>query len=322
MNVSQALEHANAFSFPELLYASGTQAMDAERNANEDAINTLRGAFFAEKNPGFSFDVVRELADRNRTLCDQIGWQRLRNLNGTSLARNLSDEDIARGIAAMQGRKARDVLRETRGDRDAFGVAYVSQKLRGLVMGIDIETTDRYPDRGYILNVGWEFMRLESSAEPFEPLVEFCGLPERYREEGVPLSDIHHITWDMIDGELPFRDNKGLQQLLLKLMTTYPYMAHNAAFEDSWFTLHLDGYAEARKAGKIVVIDSRDICRRLDSEVASLPRESSPAALENWARRRGTLNADEKERHLGLDDTDLMLRTVHAEFGLKNMFAQ
>lgn len=322
MNVAQALEHANAFSFPELLYASGPQAMDAERHANEEAIVALKDAFFAEKNPGFAFSQVLELADRNRQLCDQIGWQRLRNLNGSSLARSLSDDDIAKGIAVMQGRKARDVMRETRGDRDAFGVAYVSQKLRGTVMGIDIETTDRYPDRGYILNVGWEFMRLETEAEPFEPLVEFCGLPERYRDEGVPLQDIHHITWDMIDGHTPFRENKGLQKLLLTLMTTYPYMAHNAAFEDSWFTLHLDGYAEARKAGKITVIDSRDICRRLDSEVASLPRESSPAALENWARRRGTLKADEKERHLGLDDTDLMLRTVHEEFGLKNMYLQ
>lgn len=86
--------------------------------------------------------------------------------------------------------------------------------------------------------------------------------------------------------------------------------------------LHLDGYAEARRAGKIRVIDSRDICRKLDNEVATLPRESSPASLENWARRRGTLASNEAERHLGLDDTDLMLRTVQAEFNLKSMFAK
>ena len=55
-------------------------------------------------------------------------------------------------------------------------------------------------------------------------------------------------------------------------------MAHNAAFEDSWFKIHLDGYAEARRAGKIIVIDSRQICRSLDADVRSLPRESAPAA--------------------------------------------
>ena len=82
-----------------------------------------------------------------------------------------------------------------------------------------------------------------------------------------------------------------------------------------------EGYAEARREGKIVVIDSRDICRRLDGEVVSLPRESAPAALENWARRRGTLAENEAERHQGLEDTDLMLRTVQAEFNRKSMFA-
>ena len=84
--------------------------------------------------------------------------------------------------------------------------------------------------------------------------------------------------------------------------------------------LHLDGYAEARKAGKIAIVDSRDVCRRIDPDVRMLPRESSPASLENWARRRGTLKADEKERHLGLDDVFLMLRTMQAEFNERNMF--
>ena len=103
-------------------------------------------------------------------------------------------------------------------------------------------------------------------------------------------------------------------------LTSYPYMAHNAAFEDSWFMLHLNGYAEARKAGRVIPIDTRDICRRLDPEVKVLPHEARPATLENWARRRGTLKPNEKERHLGLDDVDLMLRTVQAEFSERNMF--
>ncbi len=54
----------------------------------------------------------------------------------------------------------------------------------------------------------------------------------------------------------------------------------------------------------------------------TLPRESAPASLQNWARRRGTLAADANEQHLGLDDTDLMLRTVQAEFNGKNMFKE
>ena len=39
------------------------------------------------------------------------------------------------------------------------------------------------------------------------------------------------------------------------------------------------------RAGKIIVIDSHHICRFVDGEVRTLPRESAPASLQNWARR-------------------------------------
>ena len=125
-----------------------------------------------------------------------------------------------------------------------------------------------------------------------------------------------------MDGKLPFRQNFKLQEALLAAMETVPYMAHNAAFEDSWFMLNLNGYAEGRKAGRIVPIDTRDICRRIDPEVRTLPHDARPAALETWARRRKTLKANEKERHLGLDDVDLMIRTVVAEFEERQMFGE
>jgi len=199
----------------------------------------------------------------------------------------------------------------------------VRKPIKGTVLGIDIETTGTAPERGYIINVGWETMELASDSAPQDGEAVFCGLPEDpYKQTGVPLEHIHHINWGMVEGKTPFREDAALQERLLKLMKKHPIMAHNAAFEDSWFTLHLAGYAEARRAGKIVVIDSRDICRKLDGEVNALPRESAPAALENWARRRGTLVEGEVERHLGLDDTDLMLRTVQAEMNRKSMFAK
>ena len=83
-----------------------------------------------------------------------------------------------------------------------------------------------------------------------------------------------------------------------------------------------DGLVEFVRACPSMFHTAAEICRRLDGEVASLPRDSRPAALENWARRRGTLSWDEAERHLGLEDADLMLRTVQAEFNLKDMFAK
>lgn len=320
MNVSQALEHASALFIPEIVYCEGFPAMDSERQKNEEAMAALREEFAKNDNPSFSYDVIRDLADRNRELCDQMGIERLANTRDHSLARGMSDEDLCAGVAALQKRKASTVIREIRGDRNNLAVSYVSKPVKGTVLGIDIETTDRYPDRGYIVNVGFELMELTADAEPTGAEAYFCGIPEMYAEKGVPLENIHHITWADVDGKIPFRENKALQAKLLKLMKKYPMMAHNAAFEDSWFTLHLDGYAEARRAGKIVPVDTRDICRQLDPEVKTLPRESSPASLENWARRRGTLATNEAEVHQGLDDTELMLRTVQAEFAARNCF--
>ena len=321
MNVQQALEYQRQPFIPMFIYGD-YDAMESERQKGEEALKVLAAEYFANPEAGFDFDVITDLADRNRELCDQIGEQRLRNVTPATLARSLSDDDTCAAIGKMQGRGAKAVAREVRGDRNAFAVAYVRKPIKGTVLGIDIETTGRAPERGYIINVGWEIMELTSTAEPHDAEAHYCGLPDIYRDGDVPLSNIHHITWDDIDGKKPFREDKALQKQLLKLMKKYPYMAHNAAFEDSWFKIHLDGYAEARRAGKIVVIDSRDICRKLDNEVATLPRESAPASLENWARRRGTLAADANEQHLGLDDTDLMLRTVQAEFNRKSMFAQ
>lgn len=318
MNVAQALEHANAFFFPELVYGSGFGAMDSERQKNEEAIATLREEYAKNDNPSFSFDIIRDLADRNRDLCDQMSIERLGNTRDTSLARGMSDADLCAGVAALQHRKASTVIREIQGDRANLGVAYVTKPIKGTILGIDIETTDRYPDRGYIINVGFELMEMTSTATPYDAEAYFCGLPALYAEKGVPLERIHHISWADVDGKTPFRKNKELQAKILKLMQKYPYMAHNAAFEDSWFMLQLDGYAEARRAGNIIPVDSRDICRQLDPEVKTLPRESSPASLENWARRRGTLASSEAEVHQGLDDTDLMLKTAQAEFIARN----
>ncbi len=320
MNVHEALEHANALAFPGFLMDDAT--LTADRAANEDAISQLLTAWRASygSDDPFNFEIVRSLADRNRITCDNFGIERLQNLRGSSLAQRLSDDDLVRGVAAMQHRNPKIVAKEAGLGLNDLNIAYLAAPVSGMVVGIDIETTSREPDRGYIVNVGLEFMQLTAEAKPTDPYFAYCGLPDMYKEKGVPLANIHHINWSDIEGKTPFREDKKMQAALLATLTRFPYMAHNAAFEDSWFMLHIDGYAEARKAGKIVPIDTRDICRRVDPETKILPHEQRPASLESWARRRGTLGAGESEKHLGLEDVDLMFRTVQAEFTLRGMF--
>ncbi len=320
MELSQAIDLASAFVLPGLV--SDEASLQAERMKNEDAIKTLMDAWKsapAGKEP-FGFDLVLSLVDRNRGVCDRIGAEKLRDTSPSALARKLPDSDLVHAVAAMQHRPDAEVAAQSGPALEDLNIAYVDAPVSGMVMGIDIETTDRDPARGYVVNIGLEFMDLAAKAKPHDAFAGYCGIPAMYAEKGVPLEFIHHITWDDVKDVKPLRANAPMQKAILAAMCAYPFMAHNAAFEDSWFMLNIAGYAEARKAGRITVIDSRDICRRVDPEVRTLPRESRPATLENWARRRGTLLAGESEVHLGLDDVELMLRTVQAEFAERNMF--
>ena len=92
MNVNQALEYSMQPFIPMFIYGD-YDAMESERQRGEEAMKALIDEWRANDEPGFSFDVILELADRNRELCDQIGEARLRNLSSPMLARSLSDAD-------------------------------------------------------------------------------------------------------------------------------------------------------------------------------------------------------------------------------------
>ena len=320
MNLAQALEVAGAISLPG--FFSDEAALNQERLANEEAlallVETWRAAPLGHE--PFSFDLVLTLADKNRAVCDAIGADRLRDVPSPILERRLSDEDLCRAVAWLQKRPLEDVVREAGPEARDLGIAYIAAPVSGTVCGFDIETTSKDPVRGYIVNAGVALMELTPKAKPKNAYAAYFGIPDRYAETGVPLSDIHHITWKDVAGKVPFRENRAVHEALLATFTTVPLVAHNAAFEDTWLTFNLPGYAQARKEGKIVIIDSRDVCRRLDPDVRTLPRESSPASLENWALRRKTLKPGQAEKHLGLDDVKLMLRTMQAEFKKRKLF--
>ncbi len=320
MNLAEALKIAGAISLPGFL--SDDAMLEQERLQNEEALSLLvetwRAAPLGQE--PFSFDMVLTLADKNRALCDLIGAERLRDASSPLLGRRLSDRDLCRAVAWLQKRPVEDIVRAAGPDVRDLGVVYTEAPVSGTVCGFDIETTSRDPGRGYIVNVGIALMELAPKAKPQSSHEAYFGIPDLYAEKGVPLADIHHISWKDLAGKTPFREDGAIHKALLATFTTVPLVAHNAAFEDAWLTYHLPGYAQARKAGEIILIDSRDICRRLDPDVRSLPRESSPASLENWALRRKTLKPGQVEKHLGLDDVKLMLKTVQAEFKKRKLF--
>lgn len=321
MNLVQALEVAQSFSLPGFFIDDAS--LDEERRRNEEALAILSSAWWGAPlgEEPFSFDLIRSLADRNRVTCDSYGADRLRDVPGTMLARGLADADLIAGVAALQGRAPEEVAKTAGPEAQDLAIAYVEAPLAAVrLCGFDIETTSRNPERGYLINMGLSFMELTPDAVPDNEHEAYFGIPALYEETGVPLEEIHHITWADLAGKKPFREHREAQDALLQVFERFPLVAHNAAFEDSWLKLHLDGYAEARKEGRITIVDTRDVCRRLDPDVRTLPRESSPAALEKWALRRGSLKAGEKERHLGVDDVRLMFATMQAEFSERRMF--
>lgn len=313
MNLPQALEHATALSLPGFM--TSTEELFMERAKNEEAIALLLDAYMSaptDQEP-FDFSLIMGLAEQNRQICDLYGIEKLDRVPDTTLARKLSDQDLVAGIARIQRKKETSVAKKAGPGLADLNLAYLDSAFKGTILGIDIETTDRYPDRGYIVNLGLEFWQVGADTVPHDGHTAYFGLPEMYKETGVPLERIHHITWQDIQGKAPFTQAYQIQEALLEACKGFVLMAHNAAFEDSWLTLHLKGYAQARKRKEIVLLDSRDMCRRLDPDYKTLPRESSPASLEVWAKRRGVLKEDEKERHLGQDDVDLMFKTVQAQ---------
>ena len=211
MNLAQAIEHATALALPGFFSDDATLTADRERN--EEAISLLLAAWKdtpagAEPVP---FRAILDLADRNRETCDEFGAARLRDTRGTSLSRGLTESDLVRGVAALQRRNYEDVAREAGAGAKDLASAYVNAPVSGTVVGIDIETTDRYPDRGYIINVGMEFVKLAPKGKAERGYVAYCGLPDIYEEKGVPLSEVHHISWGDLAGKLPFRENRDLQ---------------------------------------------------------------------------------------------------------------
>lgn len=233
MDLSQAIECASAFVFPGFLADDASLA--AERSKNEEALAVLRDAWSSAE-PGhepFGYDLIMSLADRNRDVCDRYGIERLRDASSPNLARKLSDADLVRACAALQHRPVEQVAALAGQGAADLNVAYVDAPVSGMVMGIDIETTDRDPARGYIINVGLEFMTIESGRQaarcprgllrpaadvrregraagghPQDPVVRRGGQAALPREQGHPEGDSYRHVRLPLHG--PQRGLRGL----------------------------------------------------------------------------------------------------------------
>ena len=209
-------------------------------------------------------------------------------------------------------------------------------------MGIDIETTGIDPARDYIIDVGFEFMNMASPRPAGEPetyayeqgyyaaaslsLAEGVVPPmlssssrwlswtigrDLSSRQAVVMSPVGATRWRGRSSEAGYRlfdEWPQAQAGLLARLTQQPYVAHNATFEHSWFMLNVAGYAESYRAGRITIIDTLPMSRQWDP--GAVPTNEHPYGdntLDAYAKRQGALDSAHNERHLGLEDSHIML---------------
>ncbi|WP_223852164.1 PolC-type DNA polymerase III domain-containing protein [Bifidobacterium myosotis] len=197
------------------------------------------------------------------------------------------------------------------------------------VMGIDLETNGTEPYRAYIIDVGFEYMNMASPRPKDAPgdyqydkdyyqggdaydqhRFSFGVSPEAARHGNPFIIQLTGIDISTRVGEkYPlFDEDPEAQADLLKRLTSQPFVAHMATFEHSFFMLNVAGYAEAYRDGHVTIIDTLPMSRLWDE--GSIPCEGHPDGdntLDAYAKRQGALREDDAERHLGLEDTHIML---------------
>lgn len=191
--------------------------------------------------------------------------------------------------------------------RDAYcdalmGMTYSAPLSEQQITMIDVETTGLEPSSFHIHDVGWCTMSLTDESESINDAnTRRYGNGEELEATGNPTGFLTGITVDDLRGRVPLNRDPDAQAELLGVLTARPFMAHNARFEDGAFSANIRGYAEAKRAGKIRIIDSMVLCQRYDPTTGRGTR-----SLEAYAKRWGAISGDQGERHLGYEDAVVM----------------
>lgn len=298
--------------------ASGGVALDDIQDRTADIVNGRAARRAAEKSQKRASDYAMSRA----------------NLSGVTSPGGSTLFDYGSETKSAEAAQLRRMAEYRKSDwRDA----YLPGRDVDNVMGIDIETTGTDPARVYIIDVGFEYMNMISPRPAAAPTgyqyeqsyyetgdaygqsrLSF-GVPAENATLGNPLIlDLTGIdVRDRASGFRLFDEWPEAQIGLLQRLEQQPYVAHNARFEHSFFMLNVAGYAESYRAGKITIIDTLPMSRRWDE--GSIPDDEHPYGnntLDAYAKRQGALDESKSERHLGLEDTHIMLVAMKHHLGV------
>lgn len=204
---------------------------------------------------------------------------------------------------------------------------YLPGQQANSVFGIDVETTGLMND--YIVDIGYEYM----DVSPTEPVImhsdainddERMFVKDYYRADGAygagrqmfgvsenrlivgnKVAELTGIETGMIADKIPFDEDLQAQHALLAKLESAPVVAHNARFEHQHFLASIDGYAEAYRDGRITIMDTMFMSSTWDKNGEE--RIHGANKLDSYAKRWNALHEDDNERHLGYEDTHIML---------------
>jgi DNA polymerase III epsilon subunit-like protein len=172
-----------------------------------------------------------------------------------------------------------------------------AERVRPLI-GVDLETTTTSPRTGRIIETG--IARLNSDGVTEIVYSSMHDIPEEAKA-GVGLGqyEIHRITAEMITGTPSF-DEPDEQERILNFLKSGTLVAHNAGFEDRFFSANLPGYVEAKNNGEIIILDTQKL-------TSFLMPKSDDSSLQSFAEDNGVPYAG---AHAATADAVMMMKAL------------
>lgn len=217
-----------------------------------------------------------------------------------SSLKNKEKQEIFAEVATMRGCAPAAVQSEFLSTFDktkASDSNYVRGQLRQLYVetakkgdlpdyvGIDIETAGSHPLSGSIIEYGASVRSgYAAGGAADRPSAELGKTSKLYGlskkallARGTGLIDVHGISESQIAKKRTFLNPEEGEAVLNQLTQVGTMMAHNAPFEKRWLSTHVPGFADALKRGKIRILDTRVLSKRLLPDVPNNTLESFTA---------------------------------------------
>lgn len=244
---------------------------------------------------------------------------------------NREKKEIFEEVATLRGTTARSVAKEFganfKKEEQANDKEYIAKQLRNLYVntakmdslpsytGIDLETSGSQPTSGSIIEYGASTRAGYASdsvagmaAAEVAKHSQLYGLSKKaLLARGTGNIEVHGINESQIAKKRQFSNPQEGERVLATLRASGYMLAHNASFERRWLNTYVAGFADSVKHGKIKIIDTMKLSKKLSSSSTVNDK------LETFTARYGVPYVNS---HRAYADAKMMCRA------LENMFKE